>query len=124
MSETTRLKLNIGDHLMKQNDPNPDKAYMVLSGKLEIYTEVEGKKQHIAYAGRGQIVGELALIDKSPRSASIVAVEPSECDSMQRTTFEACLKQSNPFIVALLRVLSGRYRALIKKLDSNQSNIF
>ncbi len=114
------VSLKPGEILIRQGDKSPEKAYMVLNGQLEIYTEADGKKQHIAYVGPRQIVGELALIDRSPRTANAVATVPTECDSMDRPTFDACLKQSNPFVVALLRVLSGRYRALMKKIEQQQ----
>nr|MCH9780954.1 cyclic nucleotide-binding domain-containing protein [Alphaproteobacteria bacterium] len=75
-----------------------------------------GKRQHIAYILPHQIVGEIALIDNFPRTASVVAVEPSEAEVMDRVTFQMCMKDSNPFIIALLRVLSSRYRSLVSKL--------
>ena len=111
------VSLKAGDILIRQGEKNPDRAYMVLNGQLEIYTENNGKKQHIAYVGPRQVVGEVALIDGSPRTAYAVATVPTECDSMDRITFDSCLKQSNPFVVALLRVLSARYRALMKKVE-------
>lgn len=117
MAGKNSISLKPGEMLIHQGEKNPEKAYMVLNGQLEIYVEKDGKKQHVAYVGPRQVVGEVALIDRSTRTASAVATVPTECDSMDRLTFEACLKQSNPFVVALLRVLSGRYRALMKKVE-------
>ena len=112
-----QLKYEAGEFLIRQGEENPDRAFMITSGRCEIFVENEGKRTHIANAAPYQIVGEIALIDQSPRTANVVALEDTTVECMDRATFNACMKDSNPFVVALLRVLSGRYRTLIQKLD-------
>ncbi len=117
---TTRRKIAPGELLIRQGDPSPDEAFMILSGKCEVFVNRGGQRQHIAYVLPHQIVGEIALIDNFPRTASVVAVEATETEVMDRTTFQMCMKDSNPFVVALLRVLSSRYRSLVSKLGVTQ----
>ena len=113
-----KLTINPGEFLIRQGDENPNNAYMILSGKCEIFREAGGERHHVAFAVPHQVVGEIALIDRSPRTASVVAVQATTVEVMDRATFEKCVQNSNPFIVALLRVLSGRYRALISRISA------
>ena len=114
-----RLYLKPGEYLIRQGEPSPEHAFMLLRGKCEVFVEHHGVRKHLAYLMPHQIVGEVALIDGAPRTAHVLALEACEVDVMDRETFEACLSQSNPFIVALLRVLSKRYRNMIKRFGQD-----
>ncbi|HMY33533.1 MAG TPA: adenylate/guanylate cyclase domain-containing protein [Leptospiraceae bacterium] len=71
--QTRKLKKN--EILFKEGDAG-DFAYIIEAGKIEIFTEISGDKVIFATKGSGTIIGELALLDKSPRMASVRAVEP------------------------------------------------
>lgn len=114
---STRKKLRPGEILIRQGEQNPDRAYMVLAGRCEVFMDKNNTKKHIGYVTPFQIVGEIALIDNFARTASVVAVEPTEVEVMDRNDFKKCMQESNPFIVALLSVLSGRYRSLMRRIS-------
>ncbi len=53
-----------------------DALYIISEGQVEVQVETsKGKSYAAIYLGKGQVFGEMALVDKGPRSASIVAVE-------------------------------------------------
>lgn len=66
-------------YLMREGDLG-NEIYLILSGKVGIYKKEEqtGHSQKIASLEPGEVIGEMALIDKSPRSASIVADQDSK----------------------------------------------
>ncbi|MFZ2727693.1 MAG: cyclic nucleotide-binding domain-containing protein [Methylococcaceae bacterium] len=61
--------LNAGDYLFHEQDTSND-LYLINSGKVEIYKIGSAKKHSVSALGAGEICGELAFLDDSPRSAS------------------------------------------------------
>ena len=62
-----------------------DDCYKIISGSVEIRMSIPGvlkrnQTETIATCGAGEIIGEMSLIDKGPRSASAVAIEPTYFD--------------------------------------------
>jgi predicted acylesterase/phospholipase RssA/CRP-like cAMP-binding protein len=98
-----------GEVLMRQGDA-ADGLYLVGSGRLKVVIErEEGSEDVINEVGRGELVGEMALLTDSPRSATIVAVRDSHVLFLSSNAF-AHVVQARP--EALLVISS----ALISKL--------
>ncbi|MCH9779718.1 MAG: cyclic nucleotide-binding domain-containing protein [Alphaproteobacteria bacterium] len=93
-------------------------AFLIQQGKVEVYTSVGNERFHLAYAGKEEVVGEMGLINDAPRSASVVAVEPTICVHVDRPTFEGKIRDADPFVRALMRILSSRLRRLLTTLQS------
>ena len=71
------IDLNSGDILMRQGAPGSS-LYVILDGRLRVSIEEEGRLPRILREiGRGESVGEMALLTGEPRSATIVAVRQS-----------------------------------------------
>lgn len=78
-------------------------ACFVVEGHLEVCKENEGRRSvSIAHLGRGRSIGEMALIDGSPRSASVVAVGSGTLLLLQRKRFEELLETHPRIGVRLL----------------------
>src|SRR4051794_3656283 len=97
--------------LFRQGDPG-DSLYVVLTGRLEIVIESEGAAEPkvIRVLGRGDSVGELALLTESPRSASVRARRDSELLLVTREHFARVLERKPEFATALTRVLGRQLR--------------
>jgi CRP-like cAMP-binding protein len=81
-------------------------AFIVTRGRLKITTSGEdGREFVLQIIGPGDVLGELALLDRSPRSATVVAVEPSELLVIQRRDFLPFLKRHPAVAVKLLEEL-------------------
>jgi nitric-oxide synthase, bacterial len=74
---THNQKLKSGEIVFHQGDPGKD-FYVVLSGSVGVYQEVEGAMTLKVGLGQGQCFGELALIANKPRQATVIASEPTE----------------------------------------------
>ncbi len=94
-----------------------DALYLLLTGAVEVLAN----DRQIAKLLAGEHFGELALIDKSPRSASVRTLEPCELLVLRRTEFFDILRNEHGIAVKLLwsflGVLAGRLR------DANKSGI-
>jgi CRP-like cAMP-binding protein len=93
---------NRGDH--------SDYAYIVQTGRVDIKVVVGAKEEVIESLGRSDIFGEMALIDRMPRSASAIAREDTVCLVVPPRKFQECLDEADPFIYSLLRLLTRRLR--------------
>jgi len=65
-----------GDVLFKEKD-SPTCVLLVLTGKMEVFVERQGRDLVLTDAGPGTILGELAVLCGIPRAASVRAIERS-----------------------------------------------
>ena len=89
-----------------------DVAYIVLGGQVEIWRTVDGKKKRLGVVRQGGIFGEMAMIDNRPRMASASALEPTQVAIVTKTDFQQRMKESDPVIAAVLRILADQVRRL------------
>jgi len=80
---------------------------VVVNGSLKV---VRGGDQVIAHLGAGDIFGEMSLIDEQPRSASVIAEEPSDVALLSPRDFRASIGENPDIAMRVLYVLSKRLR--------------
>ena len=96
--------INEGDH--------GDSIYIILEGRLRIYGSHLANEREITHGtyGPGEYVGEMGL-DGGPRSASVMALLPTVCSMVTRTTLLAHLAEHPDFALELLSKVIRRARA-------------
>lgn len=106
----------VGDILFKEGDEGTS-AFLIKEGEVKI-TKVDGQENSktLAHLGKGNIIGEMALIDDSPRAATIVAMGEVQAMEISRADFQKRLKNSDPVISLLLQTLTNRLRQQSEKL--------
>lgn len=88
-------------------------AFVVDSGEIRIARRrASGEELTLAHLTRGDLFGELALIDDQPRSASATAVTDSELMTLDRATFQAQLQVNPERCRRLFRIFSARMRSM------------
>ncbi len=88
-----------------------DAMYIIWSGRAAVLKGDIQTPVVLGYRGPGEIVGEMALLENRPRSATVVALEDMRLLSISRNDFENLL-QSNPSVgMGILGTLSARLRA-------------
>ncbi len=65
------------DELLFRQGDNGDCAFLVLDGALEVLVGVGGHRISMALLGPNQLVGEIAVFAKQPRTATVIARQPS-----------------------------------------------
>jgi CRP/FNR family transcriptional regulator len=78
--------------------------YIILSGRARV--ERDGKE--VGVLGAGDFFGELALIEEHPRSATVIAVEPTECLLFVAWEFTSLLDEHPEIAVPIMRELITR----------------
>ncbi len=99
-----------------------EEMYIIIEGEVEISkrTSVETSKTLIVLK-KGDIFGEMSLIEKKPRSATAIATAPTRLLSMDESLFFPMIEKNPDFAVKIVRILSERIRrsnSLIQALAS------
>ncbi len=102
-----QLTLQAGDWLFHQDEP-ADATFVVRAGRLQVLDEASGTV--IRELGRGDALGELALLTGSARSASVRALRTSDLVAIDRGDFETLLETSPALALALSRTLATQLR--------------
>ncbi len=88
-----------------------DRLLLLRSGRVKVTaTTTTGREVVLAIRGTGDLVGELAVLDGAPRSASAVAVEPVEALVLAADEFRSFLLEQPIVSLVLLQIVSRRLR--------------
>lgn len=88
-----------------------DAAYVIESGCVEVLTGPADAPRRVAVLAQGAMFGEVALLDRQPRSATVRTLVPTTLVRIDRTHVDELLTRSDPVIQYLLRLLLERYRS-------------
>jgi CRP/FNR family transcriptional regulator, cyclic AMP receptor protein len=106
----TAVKLAADEMLFMAGDAG-DGCYRVEDGLLKVtMVSRAGGERILAFLGTGAIVGELAIIDGLPRSASVVAVRDAELSFLSRAAFEDFANAHAEVYKSLVTLLATRLR--------------
>ena len=104
--------------IMAAGDPT-DSLYIVLSGRLKVMmSDADGREVILTIIGPGEFFGEMGLIDDSPRSASVVAIEPCELLTITKRDFKLSMEQNFDLAMTVMRGLVKRLREADRKIGS------
>src|SRR5260221_7466240 len=83
-----------------------DSLYMIQSGKVKVFIgDQEGREMILKILGPGDFFGEMSMIDKQPRSASVTTLESSVFLVLSHAAFEKCVEKIPRIANMVLRVL-------------------
>ena len=103
-------RLDEGQVLFRKGDPG-DRLYVVLSGRISIGTTSEaGKEVVFNVLGRGEVFGEIALLDGKARTADATAMAESHLLVLDRADFMPFLERHPEVAARLIAVLCERVR--------------
>jgi CRP-like cAMP-binding protein len=100
------IHLDEGQQLFAEGE---DSDYMcfIVSGTLEVFKQSQnGKKVSVSTLSRGRCVGEMALIDTFPRSATAIARTPCTLLAITRNSFDQILEERPRAGISLLKSIS------------------
>ena len=105
-----RQTFKAGASIIKAGDA-AHAAYVVDSGKVEIWVEKGGSRRVLNEVTTGGIFGEMALIDSKPRSANATALVDTVCIVVPEKLFKDRIENVDPLVKQLLRILVRNVRA-------------
>ena len=109
-----------GDTLFAEGDA-PSGAFLIESGRIEISTLQFGERRVLAELGPGMLLGEMAVIDDSTRTATACALSNCRLTPIDADQFAERLAAADPVVRALLMSQLTRYRSVLATLSGDHS---
>ena len=105
-----------GEVIVKMGDPGST-LYVIRSGRVNVVREdPSGNSVVLATFGPGEFFGELSIFDGERRSASVIAIEPTETVTLGRFDIVRVVSHDPQIGLSLLKSLSARLRATDARL--------
>lgn len=117
MSGLGAIELVAGARLFRAGDAG-DVAYVVEEGEIEIWVGDEAAPTRVALIGPSGLVGEMAILDGSPRSANARATIASRLLPISRTTLEERLQNADPMLKLVTTIVLARIRRMLQAENS------
>ena len=121
------LLLRSGEILFSESDES-DQFYLIKSGRICLTCCVDGNASLLGEAGPGEIVGEMGVIERVPRSATATALEDTVLHAMTAEKLfdaEAYSDTDHP-ATTVIQVLANRLRetnTLVKRLQARAETV-
>ncbi len=111
-STSKEMTFKTGDVIVKGGDAGLG-FYLIIDGKAA----VKRKGKTLTKLGRGSFFGEMALLDDQPRSADVIAEEPTKCLVLLRWNFWSLVTKNEKIARGLLQEMARRLRATNEALS-------
>lgn len=100
-----------GQTIFREGD-QPTLMYVVVEG--EVVLSVKGNE--VEKLGPGGVLGEMAMIDSAPRSATAVALTGCKLVPVDHRRFTFLVQQTPKFAIQIMRVIADRLRRMDSRL--------
>lgn len=116
------LPVGAGTRLFAEGEEG-DAAYFVVTGRLRAFRSgADGAEVEVGEVGRGEMVGELALLEHQPRTATVYAVRDSQLVRFSRRAFETLLdRYPSAALFVAMTVLRRSHRSPADATDRHLS---
>lgn len=122
LQNARRRELRPGERIIAQGDEEGDFAVVVLSGGLKIsMVSASGREIILNYCGPGELVGEIAMLDSGPRTATVSAAVASHVLLLPSRTFLAAATANPASAAGVMRELAKRVRQLNLVIESDRT---
>jgi CRP-like cAMP-binding protein len=100
-----------GEVIIRQGEVGTT-MFVIQAGKVEIVRERDGREVCLGTAGTGEILGEMAIIDRETRSATVRAVGEVRVLTVDKRVFLQRISEDPSVALRMLQSLSSRIREL------------
>jgi EAL domain-containing protein (putative c-di-GMP-specific phosphodiesterase class I) len=117
MSSAAKRRFSPGETLIREGERG-ECAYIIETGNVEIVVQREGQLIQIGTRGAGSLIGEMAMIDDKPRTATVRALDECTALEITRDDFAHRVESADPVIKMVMRVVTARYRDMIGRTNA------
>ncbi len=105
-----------GTVIFRPGDPG-ESCYRILQGRVEILKGCQENPERLALFEKGQIFGEMSLVNEKPRSVTAKAVTETRLEVVNRSDFERLILERPEETMKYLKALFERLRSLNARLE-------
>src|SRR4051812_29650962 len=110
------VEFDAGQVIFNYGDPG-DAIYVINSGEVEVFFKNDtGERMVLEVASRGDFFGELSMIDRGCRSASVIATEKTQALRLDRPDFEKFLSLRPHAAMDIITAMGRRHRETVERL--------
>ena len=95
-------------HVLFHEGDGGKHMYVIQSGRVQLTRRVRGREQHLATLPAGEFFGEMAIINKQPRSATATVIEEAHLLVLDARTFEAMIRGNAEIAIRMIKKLAVR----------------
>lgn len=118
-----QLTFSPNDYLMREGATD-EAVFLITSGKVEIRKgEMSETPMTLAVLGKGEVVGEMALLDGLPHMASAIALEETKVSAISRDDFHHRVAAMDPVMRGILKILIKRIREMSEKASAQTTDV-
>ena len=103
-----------GETIIREGEQG-DAAYIIVAGQCDIQKELPSGTETLMSIGPGAVFGEMAIMTEGPRTATVVATEPTTVLVVTSAILEHEMEALKPWIATLLKSLAARFRDIDTK---------
>src|SRR5579863_8459147 len=111
MSDSLFLRLGrefrAGEVLFREGEQG-EEMYVIQSGLVQILKRVGADERPLATLGRGEFLGEMAILNGKPRTATAVVLEDAKCLVIDAATLEQMISSNTEIALRLVKKLARR----------------
>lgn len=107
LGDVERRKFKPGEFIFREGDDPKNEAYVIHAGAVEIRRSFDGTEKVLNRLGEGELLGDLGLFRKAPRSASAVATSDTELLIIREERLEWLIRNRPQLTVELLKRLAN-----------------
>jgi serine/threonine-protein kinase len=108
-AEFPRRGFAAGETIVREGEPG-DAAYIIVEGRCAVQKEIPIAP--VVEIGPGAVFGEMAILTAGPRTATVVALEPTVVLVVTSQVLEQEMAALKPWVATLLKSLAERFRAI------------
>ena len=118
-----QLTFHRNEYMIKEGSDS-DVAYLIMSGRVEIRKGAFSQApQRLAVLGKGEMIGEMALFDDSPRMASVIALEDTTVRVISREELKRRIGTLDPVMRGIMRIMIKRLRLMAEDAMPKQTEV-
>lgn len=122
MPITQEILLDAGDILYKAGDPN-DCGYVIASGEVILYNQLEGSRHECERRGAGSILGELSILTGQPRTVTVEATRPCLIYTISAEQILARFEELDPVLKACIETSLNFATRLYGDRDAPEADV-
>jgi CRP-like cAMP-binding protein len=96
-----------GERIVLEGDEG-DSLFVIADGEVEVLVTVDGRQRQVGLMGRGEVIGEMALLTGEPRNATVRAVDPVLILEIGRRSYESVLRTHPDWVDDLAAMMEAR----------------
>lgn len=113
------IEIDNGEYLFKEGDLG-DYVCFVVDGKLEVVKESDNSESSVVISavGKNRSIGEMSVIDNTPRSASVRAISKTSLIMLSKTSFDSILKTHPRIGIEILKKIARLMSLNLRKTSA------